>query len=77
MKVQNHTPTLILTLVVLSVLALAASCLIGVTPLPLNRLLAAFVGAGDAQAELIVWEIRLPRAVAAFVVGMALAGSGA
>jgi len=77
MKVQNHTPTLILTLVVLSVLALAAACLMGVTPLPLNRLLAAFVGAGDSQAELIVWEIRLPRALAAFVVGMALAGSGA
>ena len=77
MKVQNHARTLILTLLVLSLLALAASCWIGVTPLPMGQMMAAFVGAGDSQAELIVWEIRLPRAVAAFLVGMALAGSGA
>jgi iron complex transport system permease protein len=51
--------------------------LIGVTPLPMGRLMAALVGLGDPQAELIVWDIRLPRALAAFVVGMALAGCGA
>jgi iron complex transport system permease protein len=39
--------------------------------------MAALVGLGDPQAELIVWDIRLPRALAAFVVGMALAGCGA
>jgi iron complex transport system permease protein len=77
MKVQNHTPNLILALVALSALAIAASCLIGLTPLPTGRLMAAMVGLGDPQAELIVWEIRLPRALAAFAVGMALAGSGA
>lgn len=77
MKVQNHAPALIPTLAVLSVLALAASCLIGATPLPMGRLVAALAGLGDPQAELIIWDIRLPRALAAFVVGMALAGSGA
>lgn len=77
MKVHNHAPALILILTVLSLIAIAASSLMGSTPLPLDRLAAALVGAGDTQAELIVWEIRLPRALAAFLVGMALAGSGA
>ncbi|OYU77837.1 MAG: ABC transporter permease [Alphaproteobacteria bacterium PA3] len=77
MKVQNHSPTLILTLVALSALAVAASCLIGVTPLAIGRLVAALVGLADPQAELIVLDIRLPRALAAFAVGMALAGCGA
>jgi iron complex transport system permease protein len=77
MKVQNHARTLILTLLVLSLLALAASCWIGVKPLPMGQMMAAMVGAGDAQTQLIVWDIRLPRALAAFLVGMALAGSGA
>lgn len=77
MKVHNHASTLIVTLIAFSALALAASCLIGATPLPMERLIAALIGAGDPQAELIVWEIRLPRAFAAFLVGMALAGSGA
>ena len=77
MKVQDHSRALILALVLLSAVAIAASCLIGVTPLPLGRLMATLVGLGDPQAELIVWDIRLPRALAAFMVGMALAGSGA
>ena len=77
MKVQNHATAITLLLVVLSGLALLASSLIGVTPLPLARLLAALVGVGDTQAELIIWDIRLPRAFAAFLVGMALSGSGA
>lgn len=77
MKVQNHATALTLLLVALSGLALIASSLIGATSLPVGRLLAALVGVGDTQAELIIWEIRLPRAFAAFLVGMALAGSGA
>jgi iron complex transport system permease protein len=39
--------------------------------------LAALLGDGDAGSQVIIWEIRLPRALAAFVVGAALGLSGA
>lgn len=46
----------------------------GLTP---GQTLAALFGAGDAQAQIVVWNIRLPRVVAALVVGAALAAAGA
>ena len=60
-----------------SAVAILAACLIGSTPLPLDRVLAALVGAAGPGDELVVWSIRLPRALAAFVVGAALGLSGA
>ncbi len=57
--------------------AIIAACLIGSTPLPLGRVLAALVGAASPGDTLVVWSIRLPRALAAFVVGAALGLSGA
>lgn len=54
-----------------------AACLIGSTPLPAGRILAAFLGSGEAGDRLVVWVIRLPRALAAFLVGAALGISGA
>ena len=54
-----------------------AACFLGAKPMPLDRLLAAFVGAGDAADAIVLWEIRLPRALAAFVVGASLGLSGA
>ena len=57
--------------------ALAAACLVGSTPLGPERVLAALVGAAPSGDRVVVWEIRLPRAVAAFVVGAALGASGA
>jgi iron complex transport system permease protein len=57
--------------------ALVAACFLGSTPLPAERLAAALVGAGSAGDMIVVWSIRLPRAVAAFVVGGALGLSGA
>jgi iron complex transport system permease protein len=59
------------------VLALAAACLLGSTPLGPQRVLAALAGGGSAGDRIVVWEIRLPRALAAFMVGAALGGSGA
>ena len=72
---QNRwlTPTLIL----LSVLAIFGACLLGSTPLSLERVLSAFFGEADAGDRLVVWAIRLPRALAAFLVGAALGISGA
>nr|WP_321359127.1 iron ABC transporter permease [uncultured Hyphomonas sp.] len=64
-------------LIAASVLAVFAACLLGSTPLPADRVLAAFFGGADAGDRLVVWQIRLPRAIAAFVSGAALGISGA
>ncbi|GBF58189.1 putative siderophore transport system permease protein YfhA [Candidatus Phycosocius bacilliformis] len=77
MIVTDHSRPLILFLSGLCVIMLVVSCLIGPIGLSLGRLLPALVGIGDRQAELILWQIRLPRALAALCVGMALAASGA
>ena len=67
------TPGLLLA----SVLALFAACLLGSTPLDASRVVAAFAGGADAGDRIVVWSIRLPRALAAFCVGAALGLSGA
>lgn len=64
-------------LALLGVAAIFGACLIGSTPLGLDRILAAFLGTGEVGDRLIVWAIRLPRAMAAFVVGSSLGISGA
>ncbi len=64
-------------LVVACVLALFAACLLGSTSLPAGRVLAALVGQAEHGDHIVVWSIRLPRALAAFLVGAALGLSGA
>ena len=60
-----------------ALLAVLGACLLGSVPLPAGRMLAALVGGGEPGDALVVWAIRLPRALAAFVVGAALGASGA
>ncbi|MEM9738834.1 MAG: iron ABC transporter permease [Pseudomonadota bacterium] len=60
-----------------SLAALFCACLLGSTPLGPERVLMAMIGSSDAGDRLVVWAIRLPRAVAAFLVGAALGISGA
>ncbi|NHH99599.1 MULTISPECIES: FecCD family ABC transporter permease [Oceanimonas] len=48
----------------------------GHVPLGTERLWAALQGQGDGLAQVVVWELRLPRALLAFVVGGCLALSG-
>lgn len=57
--------------------AIFAACLIGSTPLPAQRVFAAFVWGASEGDHLVVWSIRLPRALAAYLVGAALGISGA
>ncbi|MBU1286244.1 MAG: iron ABC transporter permease [Alphaproteobacteria bacterium] len=64
-------------LVAASILALFAACLLGSTPMSAERVLAAFFGGGDAGDRLVIWQIRLPRALAAYMVGASLGISGA
>lgn len=66
-----------LALGVAIVVALGAACLAGSTPLGPGRVLAALLGGAAPGDRVVVWEIRLPRALAAFVVGAALGASGA
>ncbi|MEZ5998407.1 MAG: iron ABC transporter permease [Hyphomonas sp.] len=58
-------------------LMLAASAFAGTAPLGFGETLSALVGQGSEAAQTIVWEIRLPRAFAAFGVGAALGLAGA
>jgi iron complex transport system permease protein len=60
-----------------SVLALVAACFLGSTPMEFSRVLAALFGQASPGDTIVIWEIRLPRALAAFVVGAALGVSGA
>ena len=59
-----------LWLVAGGLVAILAACLLGSTPLPPDRMVAALVGMGDAADRVVVWEIRLPRALAAWLVGL-------
>lgn len=68
---------LIPSLMAACLLTLFAACLLGSTPLPFDRVLKAFLGGGDVADHIVVWDIRLPRALAAFVTGAALGMSGA
>lgn len=58
-------------------LIVVLSALLGSSELSLSGALAALIGGGDETAQIIVWEIRLPRALAALGVGAALGASGA
>ncbi|MEM7500991.1 MAG: iron ABC transporter permease [Pseudomonadota bacterium] len=60
-----------------SVLAIFAACLLGSTPLEFSRVLAVLTGGADTGDRIVVWSIRLPRALTAFSVGAALGLSGA
>ena len=77
MTVADRTLPLSLGLAGLAVACVLLACLIGTAPLGVGELAAALVGAGDPAHRVIVWEIRLPRALAALLVGVALGASGA
>ena len=57
--------------------ALLAACFLGSTQMSAGRVLAGLFGQSSAGDTLIIWQIRLPRALAAFVTGAALGISGA
>ncbi len=57
--------------------AVLAGVMVGPTPLGAERLAAALVGAGTPGDAIVIWQIRAPRSIAAFLVGAALGLSGA
>ena len=68
---------LILALCAANVVALLAACMLGSTAMELSRVVAALFGQSSPADTIVVWQIRLPRALSAFVVGAALGCSGA
>jgi iron complex transport system permease protein len=72
-----NTTRLIGLLTALSLAAIVASLLLGPTHIPLARTLPALFGSGTASDIAIIQSIRLPRAIAAFLVGAMLGISGA
>ena len=64
-------------LLVLAFVSIFLACLLGSTPLGLGRVVGSFLGYSEAGDSLVVLQIRLPRSIAAFVVGSALGASGA
>jgi iron complex transport system permease protein len=68
---------LLFLLSALSLLALFAACMLGSTPMEIPRVLAALFGQSSAADSVVIWQIRLPRAIAAWLVGAALGASGA
>ena len=67
----------ITALLLLSQAALLLSLFLGSTPLPLHRIFTALLLQGEAGDQIVIWDIRLPRAVTAYLVGAALGASGA
>jgi iron complex transport system permease protein len=60
-----------------SLLALVTACMLGSTSMGVARVLSALLGQSPAGDTMVIWEIRLPRAMTAYVVGAALGISGA
>ncbi len=67
----------LIVLVLACLTAILAACLLGSTPMGLSQVIAALLGQSTDADNIVVWEIRMPRALAAFVVGAALGTSGA
>jgi len=73
----RRTGVVLASLTLLLVAAFALSIRVGSVTLDLRAVLTALAGRGDAATGSIIRELRLPRAVAAALVGAALAVSGA
>jgi len=69
--------TVCLTLALTTFLAFCVETSVGDIPIPLTDVMKALAGTGDPGTELIVHELRLPRALAGLLVGIAFGVSGA
>lgn len=76
-KAKHRLFWAILLLVTALIVTLALSLSQGAVPLSLDELWQAILHQGDRIKQTIVWDLRLPRIVAALIVGAALGMSGA
>jgi len=77
MEVPRADLTLNVALALAGLAALALACLFGATPVTPASVVKGLFGLGGEAERIIVQEIRLPRALAAYLVGAALGASGA
>jgi iron complex transport system permease protein len=75
--VRPRLLTVCLLLAAAAFLAFSVETAVGDIDLPLTDVMKALVGTGDPATELIVHELRLPRALAGLLVGIAFGISGA
>jgi len=68
---------LIFVLGIASLVFIVVACAFGSTPMDFARVVSALFGQSSEGDHVVIWEIRLPRALAAYVVGVALGASGA
>ncbi|MEU5691917.1 iron chelate uptake ABC transporter family permease subunit [Actinosynnema sp. NPDC020468] len=76
-RLHARTLWVCLALLVVTACALGAAMMLGDYPVPLSDALTAVFGDGSRMAELFVTRRRLPRALTAVLVGVALGVSGA
>lgn len=74
---QMRTSTLLPVLMLAATISLAIAVAVGSGPVGLRQIVAVVSGAGDDLARQVLMELRLPRALAAFGTGAALALAGA
>ena len=77
MSARLSRPALLAALTAAAVIGVLASALAGYAPIGFGETVAAFFGGASEPVRIVVWEIRLPRALTAFLVGAALGASGA
>lgn len=75
-KASDRTGVALVVLAILLVLALAGSLALGETRLSLAQLADALAGRGEELPRMLLWDLRLPRALTGLGVGAALAASG-
>ncbi|MEV0170392.1 iron chelate uptake ABC transporter family permease subunit [Streptomyces sp. NPDC050803] len=76
-RVRPRVAVTALALVATAFAALVASVSLGTFSLPVGDVFGALFGAGDGSADLIVHQLRLPRALTALLVGAAFGVAGA
>lgn len=76
MCVEKRTLRLLTTLVALGAMLTFWSVASGTIDYTISQVANALIFHGDAKSELVIWSIRLPRAMTAIVVGMALGAAG-
>jgi iron complex transport system permease protein len=76
MIVRNQSKALIIVLAIATLIAVSTSLCLGTTSIPLSEVLSSLIGRGQAETAVIIWDIRLPRALCALFVGAALGASG-
>jgi len=64
-------------LIAASLISIFAACALGSTPMGFGQIVQTLLGQGETGDRLVIWQIRMPRAIAAFCVGAALGASGA